>query len=366
MATSAASCISAFLPAPWDSGSRVFINSPEVSAIRVASNAFRLSNRAVSSLTAMMLLILICIVGQAQSIQIKSMGTVLGPDAPYIFPEKIVAGPKGDFYILDAASRSIFWGAMKENKIFRMCKPDSFGLIADIAVDVKDDVWILEARNSRVVKINKRCEPVMTFAPARASLRIAVNIFGEIAVLKGLGEQLFDLYDANGKLIRSFGQRLSYDSPAADYELSYGHLVSDKSGGFYFSFNYPPLIRHYGRSGKLFREIKPRSDIQIGPPNVITRQSGNFVALIPDYQVLVLDITIDDHGRLYFLTSGEKKAQALRRGTQKLFVTSSQGKILQEFILQEDFYHRLAAASSKSLFLLRNRKPFRLERYVLQ
>lgn len=43
----------------------------------------------------------------------------------------------------------------------------------------------------------------------------------------------------------------------------------------FFSFNYPPLIRHYGRNGSLISEFKPESDIAIEPPNVSVRKQGN-------------------------------------------------------------------------------------------
>ena len=95
--------------------------------------------------------------------------------------------------------------------------------------------------------------------------------------------------------------------------------MPDRAGGFFFSFNYPPLIRHYGRHGKLIGEFKPESDVAIGPPNVSIRKLGNSMVVRSIYQILVLDMAIDAQGRLFVLLSGQNKIPALNEGTRKLW-----------------------------------------------
>src|SRR4030095_5102058 len=132
---------------------------------------------------------------------------------------------------------------------------------------------------------------------------------------------------------------------------------------FFFSFNYPPLIRHYGRQGKLISEFKPESDVAIAPPNVSVRKKGNATVVSSRYQILVLDMAVDARGRLYLLLSGKNKVPALSEGTQKLAILGGTGRVLRRAMLEYNF-HRIAA-SGGNLYLLRNRRPLRLDAYSM-
>lgn len=161
--------------------------------------------------------------------------------------------------------------------------------------------------------------------------------------------------------MRGFGERLDYKDEATNSELSDGRIAPDNSGGFFFSFNYPPLIRHYGRNGRLIREFKPESDIAIEPPNISVRKQGNSMVVRSRYQILVLDLAADARGHLYLLLSGKNKVPALTEGTQKLLILTETGRVVRKALLENNF-HRLAISNSR-LFLLRNRSPFRLDEY---
>lgn len=95
---------------------------------------------------------------------------------------------------------------------------------------------------SKVAKLDKYCKVQKSFTSKRPALALEVNTAGELIVLTSTGNELFDLYNQNGALLRSFGRRISYGDPISDGELNNGHLVADRTGGFYFSFNYPPLV----------------------------------------------------------------------------------------------------------------------------
>jgi hypothetical protein len=181
--------------------------------------------------------------------------------------------------------------------------------------------------------------------------------------LNGVGANLFEIYGPDGNLLRGFGQRLDYKDQTTNSELSDGRIAPDRSGGFFFSFNYPPLIRHYGRRGNLIAEFKPESEIAIAPPNVSVSKRGNAIAVTSTYQILVLDMTVDSQGRLYLLLSGKYKIPALNEGTRKLSVFAGTGRVLKTTLLDYNF-HRLAAGS-RQLYLLRNRKPLRLDIYSM-
>jgi hypothetical protein len=142
--------------------------------------------------------------------------------------------------------------------------------------------------------------------------------------------------------------------------LSDGRIAPDRVGGFFFSFNYPPLIRHYGRQGNLIAEFKPESDVVIAPPNVSVRRRGNSMTVSSSYQILVLDMTLDGQGRLHLLLSGKSKTQAVNEGTRKLAVLAGDGRVLKTAQLEYNF-HRLASRNRR-LYLLRSQKKFEFQR----
>lgn len=292
---------------------------------------------------------------------LRAHSEVLGANAPFSFPEKVVVGPDKNIYFLDTTLSGIFVQDFKTTTVKRLCGAESLRSPSDLSVDGKGQLWILNQNGSRISKLDPKCATAGKITLTNLSLRIANNSFGEVIVLNETGPSLFSLFSPQGKLLRSFGDRIIYAEEVATNELSDGHIVPDKNGGFFFSFNYPPLIRHYSRTGRLLEEFKPESDISITPPNITVRSVGNSVSVSSKYQILVLDMATDDQSRLYLLISGKNKIPALSQGTPKLVVATSKGRVLKTVTLANN-YHRVLAGNG-SLYLLRNRPPLRLDRY---
>jgi hypothetical protein len=316
------------------------------------------------SFAVFVLLPLAVVTGEAQNIKVRSAETILN-DGPYSFPEKVVVDGNGSLYVLDSQLSNVFVvrRTRKGREAKALCSPRTPVNAADLLVD-SSGVWILGSDGSQVVKLDQGCKVARNFKARRPAVSIALNSAGEIAVLTSTGQELFDLYDQNGNLLRSFGRRINYGDPITEGELNNGRLVADRSGGFYFSFNYPPLVQHYGRDGKLLGEFKPPSEVQIGPPSVSSHKQGNLLAVSANYQILVLDFTLDARGRLVFLMSGKSKFEAIGRGSQTLVVTNTAGKPVEKITVEDAAFHRLTAGRS-GLYLLRNRDGLRLDRYQL-
>jgi hypothetical protein len=173
---------------------------------------------------------------------LRPRSQLLTSEVSFSFPERIVPGAHGNVYILDTNLSSLFTLDTKSGRIARICGPETLSAPSDIAVDGKGTIWVLSALRSKVSKLTPQCRPQTEIISRRVPLRIETNSFGEVIVLTGHGDALFDVYGSDGKLLRSFGQRLDYQDETANNELSDGHIARDGSGGFFFSFNYPPLI----------------------------------------------------------------------------------------------------------------------------
>ena len=308
-----------------------------------------------------------CTAAAAQEItKLQLVGTVTR-DGPYSFPQKLTLDRFGNVYILDSVLSNVFLTRQsgRHTEVTPLCSQRTPVAAADLSVEGSGGgIWILASNGSRIVKLDKNCKVQKSFDSKRPALAIQVTTAGEIVVLTSSGEALFDVYDQNGALLRSFGRRISYGDALSDGELSNGRLAADRTGGFFFSFNYPPLVQHYARDGKLLGEFKPQSDVYIAPANVSSRKQGNLMAVRADYQILVLDMTLDNRGRLIFLISGKPKYQALTQGSQTLLVTGGRGTVLRKAKIDDVAFHRLAAGPN-GLYLLRNREGLRLDKYQL-
>lgn len=294
---------------------------------------------------------------------LRAHAEVLGASAPFTYPQGVVVGPDRNLYFLDPVLSSVFIHDIKTKKVRRLCGPASVGAASDIAVGARGQLWVLNQRESKVRKLSPQCAVQGEFKVSLLASRVATNAFGELIVLNTIGRSLFDLFSPDGKLLRSFGERIDYGEEITTQELSQGKIAADSAGGFFFSFNYPPLVRHYGRNGRLISEFKPESDVPIGPPNIVVKDTGVGVSVTSKYQILVLDIAADKQDQLYLLISGKNNAPAILYGTTKLRVLTKTGRTLKEVNLDHSF-HRVAAGN-RSLYLLRNREPLRLDEYVV-
>lgn len=295
---------------------------------------------------------------------LRAHAEVLGASAPFTFPNGVVVGPDRNLYFVDPVLSSIFIHDFKTGKVRRLCGPDSLKtFVGGVAVGANGKLWVLSQREAKVRRLSRQCAVESEFKVPLIAQNITTNTFGELIVLNTTRRFLFDLFSAEGKLLRSFGERIDWGDEIKTQELNDGKIAPDSTGGFFFSFNYPPLVRHYGRNGRLLSEFKPESDVPIGPPEIIVGGSGPSVSTTAKYQVLVLDIAADKQDRLYLLISGKRIAPALAYGTPKLRVLTKTGATLKNITLDHSF-HRLAAGN-KSLYLLRNREPFRVDEYVV-
>ena len=295
---------------------------------------------------------------------LRAHAEVVNGSAPFTYPDAVVVGPDRNLYFLDPVLASIFIHDFKTGNVRRLCGPDSLGAsVTDLAIGTKGQIWVLSQRDSKVKRLNSKCLVESEFKVSLIARKIATNAFGELIVLNTTGRWLFDLFTADGKLLRSFGAWNDYGEEVTTQELNDGNIAPDSAGGFFFSFNYPPLVRHYSRNGRLLAEFKPESDVPIAPPDIKVGGSGGSVSLTAKYQILVLDIAADKQDRLYLLISGKNKAPALQQGTAKLRILTKTGRTLKNLTL-DHYFHRLTAGDN-SLYLLRKRGPFRVDEYVV-
>src|SRR5215216_5787348 len=89
---------------------------------------------------------------QAQE-TVRAHSEVLGTNAPFSFPEKVVVGRSNDIYLLDTTLPSIFVQDLKSGNIQTLCGVEALRSPSDMSVDSRGELWLLSHNGSKLSKL---------------------------------------------------------------------------------------------------------------------------------------------------------------------------------------------------------------------
>jgi alkylated DNA nucleotide flippase Atl1 len=127
----------------------------------------------------------------------------------------------------------------------------------DLDLDASGRLFVAD-RGANAIKVFKPDGTLDATIPASAPTSIVALPGGELAVETQRSDRLVDIIDAQGKVVRSFGDPAELAGRAASNRfLSRGRLMGDSAGYIYFAFTYSPdpTIRKYDRYGYSSYEI---------------------------------------------------------------------------------------------------------------
>lgn len=127
----------------------------------------------------------------------------------------------------------------------------------DIDLDATGRLFVAD-RGANAIRVFRADGSVDATIPASAPTSIAALPGGEFAVETQRSDRLVNIIDAQGKLVRAFGDPSDLAGGAASSRfLSHGRLAGDSAGNIYFAFTYSadPTIRKYDRFGYSAYEI---------------------------------------------------------------------------------------------------------------
>jgi hypothetical protein len=178
-----------------------------------------------------------------------------------VFPEvgagvaAIKTDSAGRYYVLAAPAKSIAIYQADGKRIGEIPNASSRGAtivyVQDFDVDSKGRIFVAD-RGANSVKIFEPDGSLDATIPVAAPISIVALSGGEFAVAGLRSAQLVSIYDARGKLTRSFGEIPGGTAVARQNQsLSPGRIYGDVAGHIYFVFSDLPdlTLRRYDRFG---------------------------------------------------------------------------------------------------------------------
>ncbi len=163
----------------------------------------------------------------------------------------------GRYYVLaDPASMILIYQADGE-RVGQIPNAHSRGAkivyAQDIDVDSSGRLFVAD-RGANAVKIFEPDGSLDATIPVSGPMSVAALSGGEFAIAGLRSRQLINIFDAQGKLVRSFGE---IPGTSAKQSLSPGRVYGDSSGHIYFVFNDLPdlTLRRYDRFGYASYEV---------------------------------------------------------------------------------------------------------------
>jgi hypothetical protein len=174
----------------------------------------------------------------------------------------------GRYYVLAAPANVIAVFAADGKRAGQIPAADSQAAKIVFAEDIDLDSsgrLLVADRGANAVKIFEVDGSLESTVPVSVPTSLAALPGDEFAVASLRAAQLVTIYNAQGKMVRSFGDPhdMSSSSKELNRYINHGRLSSDSSGYLYFAFTYLPdgTIRKYDRFGFAAYEISlPHAD----------------------------------------------------------------------------------------------------------
>jgi hypothetical protein len=240
-----------------------------------------------------------------------------------LFPEigagvwAVKHGPSGRYYVLVSRAIYIFEdNGTKVGQIPPASPRDNSSapaLVYGVALDVDSTGRIYVAdRGANVLRVFSPAGANLLNIPFPSPTGIVVLSGGEIAATGAAGKYLVNVFDAQGKEVRSFGvpmEILDGQSPTNRF-MNIGHLSTDAASNIYYSFDYlpEPTFRKYDRVGYASQDITLDA-IEFAPASqAIRRELRREVdrGSIPELQQRITCFAVDPESQKIWMALGDE------------------------------------------------------------
>ena len=164
----------------------------------------------------------------------------------------LLASPNVGIAIFDSKEKQVsVIGATPAAPVANAAGRSAIAFGEDMDVDSHGNLYVAD-RGYNLINVFSPAGALLRSIPFNSPVSIAALPDGEVAAVAPRGLHLVTVFDANGRLVREFGdpEQLSERDDLNRY-VSIGRLASDPQGRLYYGYNYlpEPLVRQYDRFG---------------------------------------------------------------------------------------------------------------------
>jgi hypothetical protein len=221
---------------------------------------------------------------------------------------------RGRYAVLAAPAQSISFyaadGKLLEEIPAGKAKHPLIASAADFDVDAQGSLYVAD-RGANAIKIFDAAGKLRQAIPLQAPASLAALSNGEIAAA-GLGtKRLVEIFSAEGKLLREFGDL----SSAAEHEtlnrfLNLGHLATDNAGNVYYAFAYmpEPSVRRYDRNGAVAFDVSLKT-LEFEPEALAMRREiaqQDDRGSDPSFKMIISAMGVDSRNQHVWLALGSE------------------------------------------------------------
>jgi len=164
----------------------------------------------------------------------------------------LLASPNVGIAIFDSREKQLtVLGAPPASPVANAAGRSAIAFGEDLDVDSHGNLYVAD-RGYNLINVFSPAGALLRSIPFNSPVSVAALPDGEVAAAAPRGLHLVTVFDANGRLVREFGdpEQISERDDLNRY-ASIGRLASDPQGRLYYGYNYlpEPLVRQYDRFG---------------------------------------------------------------------------------------------------------------------
>jgi hypothetical protein len=221
---------------------------------------------------------------------------------------------RGRYGVLAAPAQSIRFyaadGKLLEEIPAGKAKHPLISDAVDFDVDAQGSLYVAD-RGANAIKVLDATGKLRQAIPFQAPASLAVLPKGEIAATGLRGNHLVEIFSADGKLLREFGELDALaEHEALNRFLNLGRLATDDAENVYYAFSYmpEPSVRKYDHNGSIAFDVSLKT-LEFQPEGMAMRReivSQDERGSPPSFKMIVNAFGVDPQSQHVWLALGSE------------------------------------------------------------
>lgn len=243
---------------------------------------------------------------------VQKIGELEGKDENYqlFMPFDLIRDTEGNIYILEMGNSRIqkfnSEGTFIKTISGRGQGPGEIGRAMYFARNADNNLYVSDTGNQRFQVFSPDGDDLGNYRMSQPVSGLDILTTGELVVqiwTSGLSKFLLNIIRLDGSIISEFGQPIQDDDPLKIRLKNTFAFVTDKEDNIYTAFRISNRIEKYSYEGTLqYRADRPLNYEVTIKPTMKTINLGGQSRVVPIYNQVSIDISVDGKGRIWVLS----------------------------------------------------------------